>query len=220
MLCRQDVSREIDRRLRQLRQTFGSNLAAPAACFDPAAEPDHEILSIAGRRGRGGRCRSRSRGASSASSPSVSKPVTDGQPSATVGNVSCRKHVPITRGGEFCRQPSCLGSHQFELAQRHHRPHQVERGSQAAQRDAKLMHPLGIATVLGSGQRLEQMQEDRSAGSSRECLIERCGGIETKLWRLRCAAGGVSAARSKPRADLLRIDGFTEPCSASRNASS
>ena len=55
------------------------------------------------------------------------------------------------------RKPLRLGAQQVELVQRHHRSHQVEGGPQPPQRDAKLVHPLWIATILGGWQRLEQM---------------------------------------------------------------
>jgi hypothetical protein len=48
------------------------------------------------------------------------------------------------------------------------------------------MHPLGIAPVFGGGQRLQQMQQTGPQDLGKG-LIERCGGIETKLGRLRCS---------------------------------
>ena len=78
------------------------------------------------------------------------------------------------------------------------------------------MHALRIAPVLRRRQRLEQMeeQERRIVAKASSSVTD----ASRRSLRGRRAAGGLSAARSKPRADLVRIDGFTSPCSASNKA--
>ena len=125
------------------------------------------------------------------------------------------EHVPITGGGEVLRQPFDFRPQRVEIAERTDRSHQVERRSQPAQRDAKLMDAFRVATVLGGRQRLKQMEE-AGAQDRREGLIERDRRIEAKFSRLRRRA---AACRPQGQSRAPTCCGWTaspHPCSASR----
>ena len=218
VLLRQDASREVDGGFGELAEIFGGDVVAPASRLDPAAEADqeHGAAAIIERIMR------LAIGVGLALGRSLAQRIEAGD--RRTGLCDRRQgieleHVPITGGGEVLRQPFGFRPQRIEIAERADRPHQIERRSKPAQRDAQLMHAFRIAPVLGGRQRLKQMEE-AGAQDRREGLVECDRRIEAKFSRAsrrgRLVGGKIKAARRLGTDRRLH----RTPCSASRSATS